>query len=149
MPLRSASSLSASGETDVLDLHHELEHVARSPAPETFIKLVPGMHRKRRGLLVVERAQARVAGNAGLPQPHVFPDHLDNIDRGLELLFEVHHPYACLIIAKPNGQIKDRATLNPPPPSATPRATGSPDRSASSPRAFRPDRQAAERHVGG
>jgi hypothetical protein len=33
-------------KTDVLEFHHELQHVAGCAAAETLVKLMPGMHGK-------------------------------------------------------------------------------------------------------
>ena len=50
-------------KTDVLEFHYELQHVAGCAAAKALVKLMRGMHRKRRGLLAVEWAEPRIPGN--------------------------------------------------------------------------------------
>ena len=51
------------------------------------------MDREGGRLLVVERAQPHVAVGPGFAQPHVFPHHVDDVDRGFQLLLEIHAPF--------------------------------------------------------
>ena len=77
-------------ETEPVDLHDELQHVAAFAAAEALVELVHGVHAEGRRLFVVERAQADVARAAGLAQAHVLAHDLHDIDRRFDLLDEVH-----------------------------------------------------------
>src|SRR5690606_16518776 len=59
---------------EVLDLHDELADVAALAAAEAVEGAVRGPHVQRRGLLLVERAQALERAATGAAQRHVLPD---------------------------------------------------------------------------
>ena len=91
MPLRSATSLSASKKLmrsiSMTNLRTSPPHVAA----EAFVKLMAGMYRERRRLFGVERAQPGVARRAAhVLQAHVFADDFDDVDGGFDLLGEIH-----------------------------------------------------------
>jgi hypothetical protein len=77
-------------KTDALDLLHELDHVTRGAAAEALIKLVSGVDRERRRFFGVEGAQTHEAVRPRLAQAHAFAHYLDDIDRRLELIDEIH-----------------------------------------------------------
>ena len=70
---------------------HELEDVAADAAAEAFVELARLVDVEGRSLFLMERAQAQVAaGGANAAQAHVLADHLDDVDRGFQLLDKVH-----------------------------------------------------------
>ena len=73
-------------EVEVVHLPHERDRVTRRLAAEAPVQTHLGVHVERRGLLLVERAQAAVAG-ADLLQRQVLADERDDVGR----LPDPHH----------------------------------------------------------
>ena len=66
-------------EGDVLDLLHEVEDVARCPAAEAVEELPRGVHRERRRLFLMKRAQALEVLRAALAQLDVLAHNADDV----------------------------------------------------------------------
>ena len=75
------------GKRALVELHHKFEYVAARAAAKAVVNLPHRMHRKRRRLLLMERAQPREI-LPGLLQAHVFADHADDVRLLLHLLRE-------------------------------------------------------------
>jgi hypothetical protein len=77
------------GESDVLQLLHEAEHVTGNAAAEAVEELARGVDGKRRRLFLVEGAQAGIILRPGFFQLHVLADDADDVslllDRGREI----------------------------------------------------------------
>src|SRR5207253_5716195 len=77
-------------KTDALFLHHELHHIAAGSAGKALVELVHHVDREGGALLRVEGAEPHVAVRPGFAQPHIFPDHPNDVYRGFEVLDELH-----------------------------------------------------------
>src|ERR1039458_7656705 len=80
-------------KAQTFELHDEAHHVALGLAPEAVVELLGGVDRERRSLLLVERAEALIAVDAGLAEPDFFADDADNVDARFQFLDEVHGPW--------------------------------------------------------
>ena len=77
------------GESHVLDLLHEAEHVARTAAAKAVKELPRGMHRKRRRLLVMERTKPGIVLRPGFLQLDVVADDADDVRLLLDGFLEI------------------------------------------------------------
>jgi hypothetical protein len=67
-------------------LHDEADTVAAFAAAETLIDLFTGGNRKRRGFLIMKRAEAKVIGSSFL-EFHKIAYHIKYIDAAKDLLY--------------------------------------------------------------
>ena len=79
MPNFCATIRTASGKVDVFDFLHEAEDVSRNAASEAMKKLPRGVHRKRRSLLPMKRAKARIVLRPSLLQLDVIADDANDV----------------------------------------------------------------------
>ncbi len=102
------------GKRQPLDPHHEVEHRAAHAASEAMKKSALGIDRKRRRLLIVERAEADEVA-AGAPQAHVRADNLDDIGARahlFDLVVAVNAPSAAHHASQALGIVR-HDTVNP------------------------------------
>jgi len=74
---------------NVLDFLNKTEHVPGSLAAKAVVKLARSMHRERRRLLLMKRAQTGVVLRARFPQTDVSAHDADDVSLLLESLREV------------------------------------------------------------
>ena len=98
-------------------LHEETDGVATAAAAEALVDLFGRRYREGRGLLIVERAEAKVVGAPFLELDEA-ADDLDDVDAAEDLLYGVLGDQACVpeprkLRKTEHGSRRDLSPANP------------------------------------